>query len=123
MALAVDHQQGNYSLMLLDEVGSDVRSCSAALLNWQGAHHSGLAFASAGYAALSGFDGDDDDWLEEYGDLCEDQGWDKAAEAAFLYGRDWIAAACGIPKLSGHRSCPRGFHGHAGRRCSELTEG
>ncbi|CAE7444576.1 unnamed protein product [Symbiodinium natans] len=29
------------------------------------------------YAALSGFDGDDDDWLEEYGDLCEDQGWDK----------------------------------------------
>ena len=30
-----------------------------------------------GYAKLSGFDGDDDDWAEEYEDLCAEQGWNK----------------------------------------------
>lgn len=29
------------------------------------------------YAKLSGFDGTDDDWAEEYEDLCAEQGWDK----------------------------------------------
>eukprot|EP00435_Cladocopium_sp_Y103_P020825 s2652_g5.t1 len=29
------------------------------------------------YAKLSGFDGDDDDWAEEYEDLCAEQGWNK----------------------------------------------
>ena len=35
-----------------------------------------------GYATLSGFDGDDDDWSEEYHELCEEKGWDKAAPPA-----------------------------------------
>ncbi|CAK9003155.1 unnamed protein product [Durusdinium trenchii] len=29
------------------------------------------------YAKLSGFDGDDDDWAEEFEELCAEQGWDK----------------------------------------------
>eukprot|EP00439_Symbiodinium_sp_Y106_P065657 s162_g10.t1 len=29
------------------------------------------------YATLSGFDGDDEDWSEEYHELCEEKGWDK----------------------------------------------
>ena len=30
-----------------------------------------------GYAKLSGFDGDDEDWAEEFEDLCAEQGWNK----------------------------------------------
>lgn len=29
------------------------------------------------YAKLSGFDGDDEDWAEEYRELCLDHGWDE----------------------------------------------
>ena len=31
----------------------------------------------SGYAVLSGFEGDADEWAEEYEDLCADQGWSK----------------------------------------------
>ncbi|CAE7025239.1 unnamed protein product [Symbiodinium sp. KB8] len=36
-----------------------------------------LKSRETGYATLSGFDGDDDDWSEEYHELCEEKGWDK----------------------------------------------
>ena len=42
------------------------------------------------YAILSGFDGDDEDWAEEFKDLCESEGWNadegvsQAEFAAFL---------------------------------------
>lgn len=49
------------------------------------------------YAKLSGFDGDDDDWAEEYEDLCAEQGWNKEqglsrAEFSVLMNDDAMGA-------------------------------
>ena len=36
-----------------------------------------IQLTSEGYAALTGFEGDDDEWQEMFSEICEEHGWDK----------------------------------------------